>query len=315
MSVWETSKMNKSSICSIVVTYNAITWIDKCLRSLLGSECPTDVVVVDNHSSDNTVTHIQRNYSGVHVIKNLDNLGFGSANNQGLRYCYLKGYSYYFLLNQDAWIDKDTLCNLKEAQEENDQLGVVSPIHLNGDRTGYDQLFLHFVTEDISIDFLERNSSKWETTPVHFVNAAAWLLSKECLEKVGVFHPLFFHYGEDFNYVQRLYAEGLKVGLVNNTFAVHDREDRSPSKIKHDPIRRLERDLLLKLLEPDLGYGWMDYSIYMGHRLKAASKDLSWSEFWSLCHYAIKQYRFIYRSARDFQKENLMINLISHNLE
>ena len=39
---------------------------------------------------------------------------------------------------------------------------------------------------------------------VDFVNAAAWLLSRECIDKVGLFDSLFFHYGEDVNYCQRL---------------------------------------------------------------------------------------------------------------
>jgi GT2 family glycosyltransferase len=65
-----------------------------------------------------------------------------------------------------------------------------------------------------------------EVYEVPFVNAAGWLLSKKCLETVGGFDPVFFHYGEDDNYCQRVLFHGLKIGVTPQTFLKHDRETR-----------------------------------------------------------------------------------------
>ncbi len=58
-----------------------------------------------------------------------------------------------------------------------------------------------------------------------FVNAAIWLLSKNCIETVGGFNPCYFHYGEDDNYLERVKYHNLKIGILTTAFAVHDREE------------------------------------------------------------------------------------------
>ena len=70
----------------IVVTYNALQWIDKCLVSLLNSTIPVDCIVIDNMSTDDTVKYIKESYQWVHLVVSEKNLGFGQGNNIGLQY-------------------------------------------------------------------------------------------------------------------------------------------------------------------------------------------------------------------------------------
>jgi len=56
--------------------------------------------------------------------------------------------------------------------------------------------------------------------------AAFWLISAECLMKVGVFDPIFFHYGEDGDYLSRVRFHGFKIGVVMDSIAYHDRQER-----------------------------------------------------------------------------------------
>lgn len=66
---------------------------------------------------------------------------------------------------------------------------------------------------------------------VPLVNAAAWLLSRKCLEAVGGFDPLFLYYGEYDNYCQRATYSGIKIGVIPNAFIIHDREARPKLKV------------------------------------------------------------------------------------
>ena len=84
--------------------------------------------------------------------------------------------------------------------------------------------------------------------PTEFVMAAHWLISKECLKKVGGFSPTFPHYGEDNNYIQRILYHGFKIGIVTNTRCVHDREARKHSK-KYSEYRSYIKELI-KLSDP-----------------------------------------------------------------
>jgi len=70
------------------------------------------------------------------------------------------------------------------------------------------------------------------SSKVPFVNAVAWLISRECLETIGGFDPLFFHYGEDDNYSQRVIYHGFKIGVLLKVFVIHDRATRVRTKPK-----------------------------------------------------------------------------------
>ncbi|MDE7397344.1 MAG: glycosyltransferase, partial [Muribaculum sp.] len=94
-------------ILSIIVTYNGMRWIDRCIKSVLDSSISTDIYVIDNFSTDNTVEHIKKMYHRVMVYETNENLGFGKANNIGLKYALDNSYDYVYLLNQDAWIEQD----------------------------------------------------------------------------------------------------------------------------------------------------------------------------------------------------------------
>ena len=95
-------------IFAIVITYNGQKWYDRCFGSLSASETPVEIVVVDNASSDDTVGFIKERFPGVHLIESKENLGFAKANNIGIRYALDNDADFVFLLNQDAWIEKDT---------------------------------------------------------------------------------------------------------------------------------------------------------------------------------------------------------------
>jgi GT2 family glycosyltransferase len=61
---------------------------------------------------------------------------------------------------------------------------------------------------------------------VPFVNAAAWLVSRRCVETVGLFNPVFEHYGEDMEYADRVRHHGLRVGIAPAARVCHGRENR-----------------------------------------------------------------------------------------
>jgi|SRR5690554_4195974 len=227
----------------IIVTYNGMQWLQKCLDSCKGYP----VVVVDNNSSDETVDFIKQHYPAVHLLEQNKNFGFGQANNLGISHALKQGADYVFLLNQDAYLHEGCIKNLIRVQKQNSQYGILSPIHLNGRGNRLDKYFSHYVSyrynPDFYSDFILKNPLK-EIYEVPFVNAAGWLLSREVLETVGGFDPIFFHYGEDDNYCQRVRYHNYKIGIVPNVFINHDREDRGmTNEYLIDPKLKLERRL------------------------------------------------------------------------
>ena len=60
--------MNKMKILAIIVTYNAMRWIDKCVESLLNSAIPVDIFVKDNGSTDGSMDYI-KNLCNNRIVK------------------------------------------------------------------------------------------------------------------------------------------------------------------------------------------------------------------------------------------------------
>ncbi len=117
-------------IYAIIVTYNGMHWYDRCLGSLRESEIPVDTIVIDNASSDDSVAYIKEHFPEVHLIESKENLGFAKANNIGMRKALDDGADYVFLLNQDAWVERNTLTELIKSFRDNDSVGIAAPITL-----------------------------------------------------------------------------------------------------------------------------------------------------------------------------------------
>lgn len=220
-------------VLTIIVSYNFTKWIDKCLPSLISSAYPTDVLVVDNHSSDDTVRLLQSGYPSVTVIANQQNLGFGQANNIGIRWAEEKHYDSVFLLNQDAWVDAETIGSLVAAGLHHSEYGIISPVHLSGDRSKLDHGFSEY-TEISGLSMLPGD----DIVTAPFINAAVWYIPMSVIQKVGMFAPLFYHYGEDKDYANRIRYYGYKIGYLPKAFACHDREFR---KVQRKDFVRAER--------------------------------------------------------------------------
>lgn len=237
----------------IVVTYNGMKWIGKSLASIPPKY---EVVVVDNASRDSTVQFIEENFPDIIVFPEKENLGFGKANNKGIRYALENGAEHIFLLNQDAYLLDDTLESLIELQKSNPDFGILSPIHLTAKKDKLDANFAKFVSPEYNSAFYSDHVLKKSLQDIYevpFVNAAAWLLSKKCIDKVGGFDPLFYHYGEDDNYCQRVRYHGMKVGIAPNAYVIHDRENRMEKLAIPGTALYFEKILLsYKILSADI---------------------------------------------------------------
>lgn len=212
-------------ILTIIVSYNFMPWIDKCLGSMIHSEHPTDILVLDNDSQDDTVKTIREQYPQVRLIENHANLGFGKANNIGIQYAIKQGYDAVLLLNEDAWLDANTLEHLAMASERYPEYGIISPIHLTGSGDKPEKGFATY-TGITDINFRLDAS----IVEVPFIDAAIWFIRTEVLKQTGLFAPIFYHYGEDKDLTNRMKFYHYKTGYLPAVFGYHDREFRPTTR-------------------------------------------------------------------------------------
>lgn len=282
-------------IAVIIVTYNGMNWIRDCLNSVRNSSISLHAIVVDNASKDATCSTIQSEYPEVKLIASTVNLGFGKANNLGIQEALKQGATAVFLLNQDAVLHLDTVEELQRLSQIYPEYGVLSPIHLNGSGTDLDYGFKNYLFRDQQQKLLRDlilGNLKMPVYPFEFVNAALWFISKSCLEKVGGFHPYFFHYGEDREYTNRLQYHGLKLGVAPTVFARHNRVQQD-SEFK-------QQQLVHTLFETQ----WLNPNEIqaiperMAHLKKNAWKEL-FSLHWQKSKMLFARYRYFYARKND----------------
>ena len=228
-------------ILTIIVTYNGLQWYDRCFGSLQRSAIPLDIMVVDNASQDGSADWIAEHYPEINLIRSDKNLGFGQANNIGMRYALDNGYDYVFLLNQDAWLHtNECIERLVNAAENNPEYMILSPLWLygSGERITKGSKQHMIALEGPNNDFVSDmylGKALQEVYETDYMPAAAWLLPRKTLEQIGGFDPLFFHRGEDDNYMQRVHYHGGKIGICAKTCICHDIEERPANyDVKHD---------------------------------------------------------------------------------
>lgn len=239
-------------IYAIVVTYNAMrrNWIERCLQSLRESTVAVTPIVIDNGSKDGTCEYVPTHYPEVIWMPQRKNLGFGQANNVGIRYALEHEADYVMLLNQDAAIAPDALSALLDAAQGHNAL--LSPLQLNGEGTKVDQMFrktLHQADNGLLEDFLVNHEAK-PVYPTGFFAAACWFMPSSMLKEVGGFNPLFFHYGEDDNYQFRARYHGYDNLVVIKARMYHDRGEHGDVEIFNK--NRMRREIILLALDINL---------------------------------------------------------------
>lgn len=207
------------AITPVLVTYNSATILPWSLPPLAGC---SEVIVVDNHSSDDTVSEARRLLPQIKVIAAGRNLGFGRANNLGLAQVTTP---YALLLNPDARLAPDALQALHEAALRYPEAAVLAPVL-------YD-------APNVVGDFFR--GPYWEPavkpapTPegdlcAGFVTGAAMLLNLAKLREVGFFDPWFFLYCEDDDLCLRVRQAGHPIIVVAAATMEHKtRQSSRPS--------------------------------------------------------------------------------------
>jgi GT2 family glycosyltransferase len=224
----------------IVVNYNVCVLLRQALNTIIRAcaEIEHEIFVVDNASSDNSVSMVERDFPQVKLIANRKNMGFSRANNQAL---VLAGGEYILLINPDTITKKDTLQKTIEFMEKHPVAGGVSVRMINpmGDflpesKRGITSQWATFfkltgLSKMLSKSRLyDRNHKYWveefETAEVDVLSATFMLLRKSVIERTGLLDERFFIYGGDIDLSYRIRQAGFKNYYFPKTYIIHFKE-------------------------------------------------------------------------------------------
>jgi GT2 family glycosyltransferase len=215
----------------VVVTYNGEKDIARFLESLrttvqTGS---IELIVVDNNSSDDTYTVVEKLAPAPHVIRNTENRGYAGAGNQGIQYAMQKGAEYVFLANQDIIFEEGWLAPLLSEMNAHPDTAAAQPlIMLDPERTLINSCgnALHVLGFGFTRGYRKTvfEYPCYERKEVAYCSGAAVLLRVSALARIGLMDEEFFMYHEDTDLGWRLRSAGYH-NIVAPSARVYHRYD------------------------------------------------------------------------------------------
>jgi GT2 family glycosyltransferase len=214
---------------AVVVTYDALPWIEHCLGSLSG----TPTVVVDNGSGDGTVELVRSRFPDVDVVES-ENRGLAAGWNIGIRRAASR---YVLLLNSDAWLVGDALGRLVTFADRRPEAAVVAPRLLNQDgslqrsvrgfptlwRLATEYFFLRKLAPRSPVlnGFYAGGFDHDEVREAEFVMGACMLVRRSAIDQVGLLDEDFFLFSEETDWCYRFRRAGWQVLFFPGAECVH----------------------------------------------------------------------------------------------
>lgn len=214
---------NMTEIAVVIVNHNTCEHLRACLATIR-SEAPSEMVVVDNASSDGSVEMVQAEFPQVVLRANETNPGYGAAANQGIANCTAP---YVLLLNSDTLVQPGALAALSTYLELHPDAAIIGPRLVNPDGRLQASCYpfptpVNLFLEESTLGRLVRHvpvlRSRYLRTWSHgcpravpWVLGAALMIRRDAFDAVGAFDESFFMYLEEVDLSYRLWSAGWEV--------------------------------------------------------------------------------------------------------
>lgn len=219
----------RGSVACVVVTFNALPWIERCLASVAG----TETVVVDNGSTDGTAEVVRERFPSVAVVVT-ENRGLCAGWNRGI---VSTSAEHVLVLNADAWLVDDALPALLDAAERHPRAAVVGPRMLNPDgslqrsvrgwptpwRLATEYFYLRkLLPRSRALNaFYGAGFDHAAEREVEWLMGACMLVRRAAFDEVGPFDERFFLFSEEVDWMRRATDRGWSVVFTPHARCVH----------------------------------------------------------------------------------------------
>ncbi len=209
-------------VAVILLNWNGKHWLNRFLPFVTQSTYPAlEVWVVDNGSTDESVSYIKSEFPEVKTLLLDKNYGFTQGNNLALPHI---DAPYYILLNSDVEVSPGWVEPMVEYMESNPDIGVVQPkilAHHAIDRDTFeyagaaggwiDALGYPFCKGRV-FEFIEKDQGQFdEVSEIFWASGACCMIRKSVTDKIGLFEPTFFAHMEEIDFCWRVKNNGFKV--------------------------------------------------------------------------------------------------------
>ena len=218
----------------IIVTYNSANYVEACINSICARRsragCALEIVVVDNHSSDDTVRILKERFPSVQLLENDENYGWGRANNQGV--ARAKG-DFVVIMNPDTLAEEGWLEALIQPLIERRRLLTTPKILIyDGSTIGNCGNILHFTGLAFTRGYGAKKDACAVSESVSYVSGCCFAVRKDEFLQLGGFDEALFLYHDDLDFTCKAYLAGFESLYVPASIIRHDYQlDVAPEKL------------------------------------------------------------------------------------
>lgn len=219
-------------ISIIIVNYNTKQLTNACIDSVLKytSNLNYEIIVVDNNSSDGSQEILRKN-SKIIFIESNQNLGFGRANNLGVKKA--KG-KFLFFLNSDTLLIENSIKTLHDFYITNHKkinIGVLGCQLMDGDRvssnsggvfpTPLNDVYLYFEVILNKLFKKKKVEIQSKCYEIDMVSGADMFMDKYLFDSIDGFDEDFFLYYEETDLQKRISNLGFHNFIISTTQIIH----------------------------------------------------------------------------------------------
>lgn len=214
-------------VAAIIVNWNSCADTLECLASLKQSTYTNlKVMVVDNASTDGSVSAVHSQFPNVTVIETGANLGYGRACNVGIANAMRDGAEFFFLLNADMKIDPPAIGELVALCAKDPAIGVAGPTEYFYATPDMIQQFggvIELTRARVRDQYIYQTDHGQLplTQEVTCIGGGVMFVRRQALEQAGGFDPIFFLYGEEVDLAIRIAQAGYKLVVTSRAKVWH----------------------------------------------------------------------------------------------
>lgn len=230
----------KTRVAIIIVNWNGKDDTVVCLASvkkMKAKNVDLSVIVIDNGSTNDSVSVISKAHPWVHLIETDKNLGFTGGNNVGIKKALDWGADFVWLLNNDTIVHPEVLLSLDAFKESN--VGIVgSKIYFAPGQEYHKDRYAkvdrgrvfwyagglvdwgNMYASHRGVDEVDHGQyDKTEETP--FITGCSMMIRREVLERIGLLDDKYYLYLEDLDFCLRAKRAGYRLLYVPTSIVWH----------------------------------------------------------------------------------------------
>ncbi|MCQ2960591.1 MAG: glycosyltransferase family 2 protein [Bacteroidales bacterium] len=285
-----------------ILNWNGKSWLEKFLPNVIENSPEATVFVIDNASTDDSVSFLQANFPSVPIIQLDENYGFAEGYNRGLEEIQAE---YYILLNSDILVGKNWITPIISKMETNSNLAACMPkiksyINPNsfeyaGAAGGFIDKFGYPFCHGRLFDILEEDKGQYEQDcDIFWASGAALFIKSSVYKELGGLDKDFFAHMEEIDLCWRIKNAGYSIQYIHDSEVFHVGGGSLPKENPFKTYLNYRNNLfMLHKNLPDDSYKQIIFK-------RRFLDGLSWINF--ICHLDFKNAKEILHAHKDYRE-------------